>query len=172
MRETAAFKFESLPGWTFTVTRFITEENDGLDSFTGGQRKAGDLRISFHRDGAPGAVVAWAEGPVGEPDPDKPYVRGGRVTFAFRSLPGHTFWATRSEREVTTRYPGREQVGENETSPEVWLHETSPEGWLRIGYTRDGEDEVELCGMQGPRADGGFGVRRDEFGQPIRDSDQ
>ncbi len=161
MRETAAFKFDTLPGWTFTVTRFITEENDGLDSFTGGQREAGDLRIDCHRDGELlGAQVLWVSGPTGDPDPDKPFVPGGRITFTFRSLPGYTFWATRSERQVTTPYPGREHTDETLTSPE---------GAVRIGYTRDGdEDEVELSVIQGSRADGGFGVRRDDFGRPIR----
>lgn len=160
MRETAAFKFDSLPGWTFTVTRFITAENDGLESFTGGQREVGDLRIDYHRDGQVlGAPVLWVSGPTGDPDPDRPFVPGGRVTFTFRSLPGYTFWATRAERQVTTPYPGREHLGATLTSPE---------GAVRIAYTRTGEeDAVELCVIEGPRADGGFGTRRDEFGRPI-----
>jgi hypothetical protein len=86
---------------------------------------------------------------------DKPYVPGGRATFKFRSLPGYTFWATRLERQTTTK---------NDATGETL---TVPEGWLRFGYTRDGEDdEVELCGQGGPREDGGWGARMDEFGRP------
>jgi len=148
MRETAAFKFESLPDWTFAITRYTSPESDRH-----GNHAAGDLRIDYHQDGENrgGGTVS---GPRGSPDIDKPFVPGGRITFTFRSLPGYTFWANRSERQASTR---------NAATGETL---TVPEGWLRIGYTRDGEEDVELCAQGGPREDGGFGPRVDELGRP------
>lgn len=151
MHETAAFKFNSLPGWTFTVNRYLSPESDAYGSYA-----TGNLRIYYHQDGEQRPTGFALDGPVGAPDTDRPFVPGGRVTFSFRSLPGYTFWATRLERQTTA--PDRE-TGETVTVPE---------GWLRVGYTRDGEDDdVESCGTWGPRADGGIGPRLDESGSPI-----
>ena len=138
MREIAAFKFESLPGWTFTLTRFITSETDDT-----GHHGAGGLRLDYHQDGET-CFGCNADGPVGQPDMDRPFVPGGKVDIRFRSLPGYTIWVTRLERQVTGVDPCAPARGTL----------THPEGWLQIGYSRDGEDDnVNICGTWGPRAE-------------------
>ena len=133
MEDTAAFKFDTLPGITFVVTRETAPKDTPH-----GVRPAGWLQFVPHRDtpdeslGESGSV-----GPSGPPSIDKPFVPGGKVPFTFRSLPGVTFYASRTVQgtQATTPY-GEERVNE---------------GWIKITYYLDGNDEEqELGGWAGP----------------------
>lgn len=71
------------------------------------------------------------------PSIDKPYVPGGKVPFAFRSLPGYLFCASRCDREV-------EAVERGTTTR--WQ-----EGWILITYYVEGDDEEHtMGGFAGP----------------------
>jgi hypothetical protein len=133
MEDTAAFKFDSLPGYTFVITRYTKPTSDAY-----GTHSEGDLRTDYHRDGEQfgGGTV---EGPTAPEQTDRTFVPGGKASFLFRSLPGYTFWATRSVRDVTLRDEARGETA------------TALEGWIRIGYTRDHDEEHELFGMAGPQ---------------------
>ena len=90
MKDTAAFKFDSLPSVTFVATRLTAPEtgSDGL------QYPEGWLEITPHRDGSEEGLGSSGDvGPTAPPSVDKPFVPGGKVPFAFRSLPGYTFYA-------------------------------------------------------------------------------
>ena len=102
MKDTAAFKFDSLPSVTFVATRLTAPEtgSDGL------QYPEGWLEITPHRDGSEEGLGSSGDvGPTAPPSVDKPFVPGGKVPFALRSLPGYTFYAARAEQEVIVDDP-------------------------------------------------------------------
>ena len=138
MKDTAAFKFDSLPSVTFVATRLTAPEtgSDGL------QYPEGWLEITPHRDGSEEGLGSSGDvGPTAPPSVDKPFVPGGKVPFAFRSLPGYTFYASRAEREVIFDDPPAGKV-------------RVQDGWIRQTFYLEGDDEEhELGGFAGPRAD-------------------
>ncbi len=78
-------------------------------------------------------------GPVGCGETDTPRIRGGKVPFVFRTLPGYVFYALRSEEWIV------EGAGDVIT-------QRMP-GWIRVTYYRPGDDEEhELCGFAGPES--------------------
>jgi hypothetical protein len=134
MDDTAAFKFDSLPGVTFVATRSMEPKQT-----PNGHVLAGTINIVPHRDlQDPSLGAAGFAGPTAPPSQDKPFIPGGKVPFVFRSLPGVTFYASRAEGEVTMDEPtGTKRVAE---------------GWIRITCYLDGdEEERELCGFAGPQ---------------------
>lgn len=130
MKDTAAFKFDSLPGVTFVVTR----HTKAID-----QRSEGWLEFSSYRDGEKRLSGSGQTGPTAPPSLDMPFVPGGKVPFIFRSLPGYTFYAARSTRDVEVRDQGGGITR--------WM-----EGWVQLTYRVDGDDEERpLGGFEGPR---------------------
>jgi hypothetical protein len=135
--DTAAFKFDSLPGITFVATRYTAEKQMPDATYPEGW-----IEITPHRVGSEeGLGSSGLHGPTAPPSVDKPFVPGGKVPFIFRSLPGYTFYASRAEREVIFDDPTRGKV-------------RVQEGWIRQTFYLEGDDEEhELGGFAGPRAD-------------------
>jgi len=133
MDDTAAFKFDSLPGVTFTVTRSLVGGPDVMPE--------GFLTFTGRRDPEEILSQSGGTGPTAPPSIDRPFIPGGKVPFVFRSLPGYTFYAARAEREVFVDSPG----GLGGTR---WA-----EGWIRVTYYRPGDDEEhEHGGFAGPES--------------------
>lgn len=93
MDDIAAFKLDSLPDITFTVTRAIS---------SGGENPAGFLNFAARREQPEILGGGGRPGPVGPEAVDTPRIRGGKVPFVFRTLPGYLLrqpnraeWATR-----------------------------------------------------------------------------
>src|SRR6478735_5025130 len=89
--DTAAFRFDSLPGVTLVATRYLTPRTtpDGHDL------PVGFIEIDAHRDTPDPSHSGGHPGPTAPPSQDRPFVPGGKVPFMFRSLPGVTFYASR-----------------------------------------------------------------------------
>lgn len=94
MDDIAAFKLDSLPDITFTVTRAIS---------SGGENPAGFLNFAARREQPEILGGGGRPGPVGPEAVDTPRIRGGKVPFVFRTLPGYTFYASQIEPRVATR---------------------------------------------------------------------
>lgn len=121
MDDIAAFKLDSLPDITFTVTRAIS---------SGGENPAGFLNF------APEAV-------------DTPRIRGGKVPFVFRTLPGYTFYASQIEPRVGDP-EGPTLLAGFGNIPET--SQRSP-GWIRITCKGpDDDEELEFFGFAGPES--------------------
>lgn len=88
MDDIAAFKLDSLPDITFTVTRAIS---------SGGENPAGFLNFAARREQPEILGGGGRPGPVGPEAVDTPRIRGGKVPFVFRTLPGYTFYASQIE---------------------------------------------------------------------------
>lgn len=91
MDDIAAFKLDSLPDITFTVTRAIS---------SGGENPAGFLNFAARREQPEILGGGGRPGPVGPEAVDTPRIRGGKVPFVFRTLPGYTFYASQIEPRV------------------------------------------------------------------------
>jgi len=137
--DTAAFRFDSLPGVTLVATRYLTPRTtpDGHDL------PVGFIEIDAHRDTPDPSHSGGHPGPTAPPSQDRPFVPGGKVPFMFRSLPGVTFYASRGEREVIV------------DAPPGSLHKATrwAMGWIRITYYLDGDDEEhEHASFAGPES--------------------
>ncbi|TLH63359.1 hypothetical protein [Mycolicibacterium neoaurum] len=129
MEDTAAFKLDALPDVSFTVTRSIDPE--------GGFRSEGFLKFTARREIPAILSESGGSGPVGNGQSDTPRIRGGKVPFVFRSLPGYTFCALRSDETMLENLGGM-------------TVQRSP-GWIRITYYGPGDDEEhEWGGFAGP----------------------
>lgn len=131
MDDTAAFKLDALPDVSFTVTRSTAP--------SGGFRSEGFLTFTARRENSSILSQSGASGPVDSGQTDTPRIRGGKVPFVFRSLPGYIFYALRSDELMVETLGGMTM-------------QRSP-GWIRITYYGPGDDEEhELAGFAGPES--------------------
>jgi hypothetical protein len=131
MDDTAAFKLDSLPDVTFTVTRSTDP--------SGGFRSEGFLQFTARREDPKILSQSGSSGPVGPDSTDTPRIRGGKVPFVFRTLPGYTFYAIRYDEGMVEENHG-------------FLSQRMP-GWVRVTYYGPGDDEEqEWGGFAGPES--------------------
>lgn len=140
MDDIAAFKLDSLPDITFTVTRAIS---------SGGENPAGFLNFAARREQPEILGGGGRPGPVGPEAVDTPRIRGGKVPFVFRTLPGYTFYASRIEPRVGDP-EGPTLLAGFGNIPET--SQRSP-GWIRITCKGpDDDEELEFFGFAGPES--------------------
>ncbi|AFE17350.1 hypothetical protein MRGA327_15495 [Mycobacterium tuberculosis RGTB327] len=128
MDDIAAFKLDSLPDITFTVTRAIS---------SGGENPAGFLNFAARREQPEILGGGGRPGPVGPEAVDTPRIRGGKVPFVFRTLPGYTFYASQIEPRVGDP-EGPTLLAGFGNIPET--SQRSP-GWIRITCKGPDDDE-------------------------------
>lgn len=140
MDDIAVFKLDSLPDLVFTVTRTTKPVPPQAPNVTG-TVPIGFLDFVSRRELPQVVSQSGFSAPAGPEVIDTPRIRGGKVPFIFRALPGYTFYALRYDQEILQEEP--------------WGHSRRAPGWIRITYYGPGDDEErELGGFAGPEVAG------------------
>lgn len=132
MDDTAVFKLDNLPGINITVTRTVD---------AGSEYPVGFLMFTGRRENPEMVSQSGGSGPVGDGETDTPRIRGGKVPFVFRSLPGYTFYALRYDERIVEKDIAGHPMAQRMP------------GWIRITYYGPGDDEEhEWGGFAGPES--------------------